>query len=371
MKDEKNMQSEMKESTKEAGQKSHRPARRQSFKEYFMDRMYAVSGGIAYAILVTLGVGLLFETMAKFTGFMPFETIGGAAKVLLAPALGAGVAYALKSNTLTLFSAMACASVGANAIHLTATDPAQVFQITTGQPVSGVLAAAIAVYVGKKVTGKTKFDIMAIPFFSMLVGGICGYGLALVVTPSLNWVSGQITNSVQGSPLIASMVISLVWSIFLMSPASSAALAIALQLDPTSAAAALIGCTVQFVGFTVMSFRENDFGGFFAQALVTPKVQFPNIVKNPKLIIPPFVAAVVSAPIATMMLDFKVPYELGGLGLSSLIAPLNILAVQGVKGLMVFIVAGILIPGVITVVLYRLIKVAGWIKQNDLRLEVQ
>lgn len=359
------------EEAKKTENQGRKNEKKQSFKEYFMDRMYAVSGGIAYAILVTLGVGLLFETLAKFTGFMPFETIGGAAKVLLAPALGAGVAYALKSNTLTMFAAMACSSVGANAIKLTMVGPVQDFHITTGQPVSGVLAAVIAVYVGKKITGKTKFDIMAIPFFSVLVGGICGYGLALVVTPSLNWVSGQITNSVQGSPLIASMVIALVWSIFLMSPASSAALAIALQLDQTSAAAALIGCTVQFVGFTVMSYKENDFGGFFAQALVTPKVQFPNLVKNPKLIIPPFVAAVVSAPIATMLLGFKVPYELGGLGLSSLIAPLNILANQGVRGLLVFVVAGVIIPGVITLVLYHVIKVAGWVKQNDLRLEVQ
>jgi Predicted membrane protein, putative toxin regulator len=370
MKDAKQPKSEMEEA-KKMEKTDGKARKKQSFKDYFMDRMYAVSGGIAYAILVTLGVGLLFETLAKFTGFAPFETIGGAAKVLLAPALGAGVAYALKSNTLTMFSAMACAAVGSNAIHLVQTVPAQMFTITTGQPVSGVLAAAIAVFVGKKITGRTKFDIMAIPFFSILVGGICGYGLALVVTPSLNWVSGQITNSVQGSPLIASMVISLVWSIFLMSPASSAALAIALQLDPTSAAAALIGCTVQFVGFTVMSFKENDFGGFFAQALVTPKVQFPNLVKNPKLIIPPFVAAIVSAPIATMMLGLKVPYELGGLGLSSLIAPLNILAVQGIRGLMVFVVAGVLIPAVITIILYHFIKVAGWVKQNDLRLEVQ
>lgn len=370
MKDAKKLKAEMEEARKTENQ-GKKAEGKQGFKDYFMDRMYAVSGGIAYAILVTLGVGLLFETLAKFTGFVPFETIGGAAKVLLAPALGAGVAYALKSNTLTMFAAMACSSVGANAIQLVQTAPVQKFTITTGQPVSGVLAAVIAVYVGKKITGRTKFDIMAIPFFSVLIGGICGYGLALVVTPSLNWVSGQITNSVQGSPLVASMVIALVWSIFLMSPASSAALAIALQLDPVSSAAALIGCTVQFVGFTVMSFKENDFGGFFAQALVTPKVQFPNLVKNPKLIIPPFVAAVVSAPIATMLLGFKVPYELGGLGLSSLIAPLNILAAQGVRGLMVFIVSGVLIPAVITIVLYRVIKVAGWVKERDLHLEVQ
>ncbi|MCO7175124.1 PTS transporter subunit IIC [Sporolactobacillus kofuensis] len=345
--------------------------RKQKMKDYFMDRMYKASAGIANAILVTLGVGLLFETLGKFTGYWPFMAIGGAAKVLLAPAIGAGIAYQLRANTLTMFSAMACSAVGANAIQIVHEAPVQQFQIVTGQPVSGVIAALIAIYIGKKVSGKTKFDMMAIPFLSVLVGGVCGYGLAQVVTPALNWVSAQITHSVQGSPLISSMVIALVWSIFLMSPASSAALAIALQLDPVSSAAALIGCTVQFVGFTIMSFKENDFGGFFAQAFVTPKVQFPNLVKNPKLVVPPFVAAIVSAPIATMLLHFQVPYELGGLGLSSFIAPLNILAIQGFKGLLTFIVAGVLIPGVITIVLYRVIKLFGWVKAGDLHMEVQ
>ncbi|CAM3065092.1 PTS transporter subunit IIC [Sporolactobacillus spathodeae] len=345
--------------------------RKEKMKKYFMDRMYKASAGIANAILVTLGVGLLFETLGKFTGYWPFLAIGGAAKVLLAPAIGAGIAYQLRANTLTMFSAMACSAIGANAIQIVHETPVQQFQIVTGQPVSGVIAALIAIYVGKKISGKTKFDMMAIPFFSVLCGGVAGYGLALVVTPALNQVSAMITNAVHGQPLISSMVIALVWSIFLMSPASSAALAIALQLDPVSAGAALIGCTVQFVGFTVMSFKENDFGGFFAQAFVTPKVQFPNLVKNPLLVIPPFAAALISAPIATMMLHFQVPYELGGLGLSSFIAPLNILAIQGIKGLMAYVVAGVLIPGVITMVLYRVIKVAGWVKAGDLHMEVQ
>ncbi|MFT8871542.1 MAG: PTS sugar transporter subunit IIC [Sporolactobacillus sp.] len=345
--------------------------RKQRMKDYFMDRMYKASAGIANAILVTLGIGLLFETLGKFTGFWPFMVVGGAAKVLLAPAIGAGIAYQLRANTLTMFSAMACSAIGANAIQIVHEAPVQQFQIVTGQPVSGVLAALIAIYIGKKISGRTKFDMMAIPFFSVLAGGVVGYGLALVVTPALNWISGQITHSVQGSPLIASMVIALVWSIFLMSPASSAALAIALHLDPVSSAAALIGCTVQFVGFTAMSIRENDFGGFFAQAFVTPKVQFPNLVKNPLLVVPPFVAAMVSAPIATMLLHFKVSYELGGLGLSSFIAPLNIAATQGMRGLLTFIVAGILIPTVVTLFLHRVIKMAGWIKAGDLHMEVQ
>lgn len=70
------------------------------------------------------------------------------------------------------------------------------------------------------------------------------------------------------------MVIALAWSVLLMTPASSAALAIALQMDPISSAAALIGCTAQFVGFTLMSWKQNDAGALIAKALLHPKYNF-------------------------------------------------------------------------------------------------
>lgn len=336
-------------------------------KEYIINRMYKASAGIANAVLVTLGIGLLFETMGQFFGWDGFLTIGGAAKSLLAPAIGAGIAYQLGGNSLIIFSAMACSTIGGAAIHST---PEGTFTIVTGQPISAVLAAIIATYIGKRLVGKTKLDMMAIPFGAILVGGVAGVGLAAVTTPLLQWLSAQITTSVQGSPILASVVISLVWSLLLMSPASSAALAIALQLDPVSSAAALIGCTVQFVGFTVMSIRQNDLGGFIAQIFMTPKVQFPNLVKNPRLAIPPFVAAAVSAPLATVIFNFQVPYELAGLGLNSFIAPLNILASQGTGVFFIYLAFGVFLPAAITLGLYQLIKMIGWAKVGDLRMEV-
>ena len=336
-------------------------------KEYFIDRTYKASTGIANAVLVTLGIGLLFESIGGYFDWELFLTIGGAAKVLLAPALGAGIAYQLGGNSLVIFSAMVCSSVGGAAIQKTA----EAFTIVTGQPISAVLAAIIATYIGKRMIGKTKLDIMAIPIAAIFVGGISGVGLAAVTTPLLTWISAQITASVEGSPLIGSIVLSLVFSLLLMTPASSAALAIALQLDPVSSAAALIGCTVQFVAFTAMSYKDNDLGGFLAQSIVTPKVQFPNLVKNPIYMIPAFTAAAIAAPIATMIFNFKVPYELGGMGLSSLIAPINILANQGMGVFMVYITVGMVLPIFITLAIHRVLKMAGKVKPGELHLEVQ
>ncbi|MBD3107137.1 PTS sugar transporter subunit IIC [Bacillus sp. AGMB 02131] len=339
-----------------------------SRKEHFIELMYKASTGIANAVLVTLGIGLLFESIGGYLGWEMFMTIGGAAKMLLAPALGAGIAYQLGGNSLVIFSAMASSTVGGAAIQKTAEG---YFTIVTGQPISAVLAGLIATYVGIKLTGKTKLDIMAIPLGAVLIGGVSGVGLAAVTTPLLTWLSAQITASVQGSPVIGSIVIALVWSLLLMTPASSAALAIALQLDPVSSAAALIGCTVQFVGFTVMSRKDNDLGGILAQIVVTPKVQFPNLIKKPIYIIPPFVAAAICAPIATIMFDFQVPYELGGMGLSSLIAPISVATTQGFSVFFIYVAVGMVLPAIITLGLHRVLKMMGKVQVGDLHLKVQ
>lgn len=332
-----------------------------------IDAAYKVGAGIANSVLVMLGVGLLCETIGKFIGWPAFVGIGTIAKSMLAPAIGAGIAYQLGGNTLVIFSAMIASAVGANAVQFT--QAGLIF--VSGQPISATLAGLVAVFAGKAVTGRTKLDMMAIPLTSVVVGGIAGLGLAAVTTPLLNWLSASIAHSITISPLIGSALVSLAWSILLMTPASSAAIAIALKLDPVSSAAALIGCTVQFVGFTIMSFKENDAGANIAQGLITPKVQFPNIIKNPKLIIPTFIASMICAPVATMLFKFSCSYELAGLGLNSLIAPLNISATQGIKGILAYVFTGIILPILIIMPIYYSMKKAKAIKDGDMRMKIQ
>jgi len=119
-----------------------------TLKEYAMDRMVKVSAGMANAVLVTLGVGLLIETLGNLLHIQMLLTIGGVAKVLLAPALGAGIAFQLGGNTLVLFSAMIAATIGGAALQSTASG----LVLVPGQPISALLAAAVAVYVGKRMT---------------------------------------------------------------------------------------------------------------------------------------------------------------------------------------------------------------------------
>lgn len=347
-------------------------------KEY----AYRVCAAIANAILVTLGIGLLLQTLASFIHWNALYQVGTMANDLLAPALGVAIASQLNTNSLVIFSAMISSTVGANAVHFTdaavkgttatgstLAQAAGSAVIATGQPVSAVLAGLIAALVGKYLTGKTPLDMMLVPLAATLVGGVCGLGLAAVTTPLLLDVSAFIAKSMQVNPLLGSVSVSLVWALFLMTPASSAALAIALTLDPISSAAALIGTTSQFVAFTAMSFRQNNLGANIAQGVMTPKVQFPNLLVNPLLLVPSLLSAIVCAPVATILFGFRSTYKLAGLGLNSFIAPLAY-AAQGWGPFAVYMFTGVVLPAAISLVTYGMMKKTGFIKDNQLHLEI-
>ncbi|MCC4326693.1 PTS sugar transporter subunit IIC [Limosilactobacillus reuteri] len=343
---------------------------------------YRIFAAVANAILVVLGGGLLTQTIGNLTGIHVLTLIGGEAQALLAPAIGVAVASQMNTNTLVTFASMVAATVGSNGVHFTETAvkgmtatgqvtaaAAGAPVLTTGQPVSAVLAAIVAVLVGKYLTGKTPLDMVLVPFGALAVGIGFGLVVAAVVTPALLAVSAYIAHTMQVSPVLGSMVISVVWALFLMTPASSAALAVALMLDPISSAAALIGTTAQFVGFTAMSFRQNNLGANIAQGLVTPKVQFPNLLINPYLLVPTVVSAAVCAPIATVLFDFRSTSTLGGLGLNSLIAPIAYLS-RGWAQFSTYMVFGVAVPAVLSIALYLVLKRAGFIGEKQLHLEL-
>lgn len=347
-----------------------------------MDYVYKISAGVSNAVLVMLGIGLLTQSIANFVHWNALFQVGAIAQWLLAPAFGAAVASQLKTNTLVLFSAMIASTVGANAVYFTSVsmhaatatgnqmvEAAQSGIFTTGQPISAVAAGLVAALVGKYLTGKTPLDMMLVPLAATLVGAIAGLGFASVTTPALNWLSAFIAQSMQVNPLIGSMAVSFAWALFLMTPASSAALAVAVMLSPLAAGAALIGTTAQFVGFTAISWRQNDLGANIAQGIITPKVQFPNLLENPRLAIPSFISAVVCAPIATLFFNFKVPYTLGGLGLNSLIAPIN-LASSNMGLFIAYMLMGVLAPAIISLVVYRVLLTFDWVKNEQLHLEI-
>lgn len=337
-------------------------------KAYFIDRSYKASMGIANAVLVSLGMGLLLQTIGQLTGLNWLVAIGAVGKTMLIPGLGVGIAMCLRANTLVTISAGAAAVIGGGAFTVS---NAGVYTIGGGEPVGAILAAVIAIWLGKRVSGKTSFDMILIPAVSLLAGGISGLLFAKIMTPILTTISGQITSLVAGLPFISSMVISLVFALLILSPASSAALAIALQLDPTASAAALIGCSAQYVSFAILGFRDNNWGAFFGQLICTPKLQTPNIIRKPSIMLVPLLTAVISGPIGILFFHLQTSNEIAGLGLCAFVAPLYVAAHSSFSGFAAFIFTSVVLPCIITLIVKPFVIKSHLLKPGDLQIELE
>lgn len=355
-------------------------------KASMRELVYNTSAAVSNAILVTLGMGLLLQTIAGFINWAPMVQMGAITKVMLPAAFGAAVASQMKTNTMVMFSAMAASTVGANAVFFSAaavqgvtatgyagSQAAGSAIITTGQPISAVLAAVIAVVFGKWLSGKTPLDMVIVPAATTIVGTVSGYYLAMITTPALVAVGQFIAASVAVSPIIGTAVVAMVFGALTMTPASAAALAVAIGAtgvtSPEAAGAILIGTTAVFVGFPAMSFHENKIGATIAQGIVTPKIQFPNLTENPALILPPMVGAAIAAPIATMVFHVTAPFAMAGIGFNSFIVPLA-LAGSNPIAFAAYMVIGVAIPMVVSFAGYRLMRKMGWAKPNQLHLEM-
>ena len=176
-----------------------------------MSRVFKASAGIAQGIFVSLGIGLLIENIGRIVDIPLLITIGVVAKSLMAPAIGAGIAFMLGANGLVIFSAMVAGAIGAGSISITEAG----LIIKTGEPIGALLTATLAVYIGKRLSGKTALDMMLVPFAAILGSGLVGIWLSHNITPVLNTVGAFIKDSSAGSPFIASIVIAVVWGYYL------------------------------------------------------------------------------------------------------------------------------------------------------------
>lgn len=336
-------------------------------KEYIIDRSYQASKGIAAAVLVCLGIGLLIQTVGQLTDIAWLIKLGSVAKTLFIPALGIGMAIVLGATPMVVMSAAATAVIGGGGMVVLANGG---IGVSGGEPVGAIIAALVAIWFGKRVAGKTKFDMILTPAVCLLSGGVVGLLSSHVITPILAALSSMISLMVTTSPIISSIAIAIIFALLILSPASSAALAIALQLDPVASAAALIGCSVQFTAFAFLSIKENTSGAFFGQLICTPKLQTPNIIKHPKIMIVPLLLSGIMSPIGILLFGIVSANEVAGLGLCALVSPLYMVSHEGVPMLLYFLLVAVAIPAVASLLLRPLVFRLGWADKDNMKVEL-
>lgn len=323
-----------------------------SAKAYFLDAL----GAMAFGLFASLLIGTIFTTLGDKLNLPLFVEIAKYAKQATGAAIGVAIAFSLKAPSLVLFSATVCGIAG-NAL---------------GGPVGAYIASVISTELGKIVSKETKIDILVTP--SVVI--ISGVLLAMFVGPGINAFMEAfgkfIENATELRPFLMGIIVSVSVGMALTLPISSAALCIAIGLSGIAAGAATAGCCAQMVGFAVMSFKENRWGGLVSQGIGTSMLQMPNIIKNPLTWIPPTLAAAITGPVATCVFQLEnVPIG-AGMGTCGLVGPFGIITAMpngGTKMWLGILLVCFILPAILTWIFGEIFRKLNWIKEGDLKIE--
>ena len=341
-----------------------------SVRRYFIDALGAMAQGLFCSLLI----GTILNTVGTQFGLPLFNTLGGAATAVSGAAMAIAIGYALKSPPLVLFS---LAAVGYSANSLGG----------AGGPLAVLIMAIVAAEFGKAVSKETKIDILVTPFVTIFVGVGLAALIAAPIGQAASWVGKLIMWATELQPFLMGVIVSVVVSVALTLPISSAAICHVMGLTGLAGGAAVAGCCAQMVGFAVMSFRENRWGGLVSQGLGTSMLQMGNIVKNPKIWIPPIVASAITGPIATCVFKLQMngaPVN-SGMGTCGLCGPIGVWtgwvapsekalengaqAIQaGAGDWLGLLLICIVLPAVLCWALGLGCRKLGWIKDGDLKL---
>ena len=259
-----------------------------SGKRYGIDAL----GAMAQGLFASLLIGTILSTLGEQLGIELLVTIGGYAKAVTGEAMAIAIGYSLNCPPLVLFS-LAAVGHAANTLG------------GAGGPLAVLIIAVIAAEFGKAVSKETKIDIIVTPLVTIVVGALLAMACAPAIGSAASAVGKAIMWATELQPFLMGIIISVIVGIALTLPISSAAICAALSLTGLAGGAALAGCCTQMVGFAVMSFRENGWGGFFAQGIGTSMLQMGNIVRKPRIWLPPIIASAIVGPIATCVFRLK------------------------------------------------------------------
>lgn len=321
--------------------------------------------GMALGLFSSLIIGLILKQIGDLTGIESLIHFGKIAQFLMGPAIGAGIAHSIGASPLVIFASLVTGAAGAGSISLI--DGQAIMKI--GDPVGAFVASLIGAEIGKRISGKTKVDIVLVPALTIIVGGTTGIFISPIVSMMMKSIGEFINMATNLRPIPMGIILAISMGMILTLPISSAALSIALGLNGIAAGAALVGCCCQMIGFAVISYRENGFGGFIAQGLGTSMLQVPNIIKNPYIWIPSIVSSALLGPISTVVLKMETSSIGAGMGTSGLVGQIATLSVMGKDALIPIIIMHFIMPAILTLIVSEFMRKKGYIKDDDMLLQ--
>ena len=342
----------------------------------FSGRRYGIVAlsAMAQGLFCSLLIGTIIKTLGTQFGVQMFVDIGTYAMAVSGPAMAVAIGYALQAPPMVLFS-LAAVGWAANA------------EGGAGGPLAVLIIAIIAAECGKAVSKETKVDLLVTPAVTIMIG----VALAKLIAPPIGTAASgfglMIDRATRLRPFWMGIAVSVLVGVALTLPISSAAICSVLQLTGLAGGAAVAGCCAQMVGFAVMSFKENRWGGLVSQGLGTSMLQMPNIIRNPRIWIAPIVCSAITGPLATCLFHLEMngaPIN-SGMGTCGLcgqigvwtgwVAPSAEAAAKGAVAIqptgidwLGLVLISFVLPAILCPLLNAVCRKLGWVKDGDLTL---
>ena len=328
-----------------------------SAKRYFIDAMSAMAMGLFSSLLV--------GTILNSIGFklnIPFltKTVWPICRDMTGAAIGIAIAHSLKAHTFVLFSATIVGFAGNK----------------LGGPVGAFVATIISTELGKIVSRETKIDLIVTSIVTIISGTIIATLLGPGISSFMTWLGKLIMEATTFQPFWMGVTVSVLVGVILTLPISSAAICMMLSLAGLAGGAATVGCATQMIGFAVMSYRDNGLGGSFAVGIGTSMLHMPNIIKNPRIWIPPILTSAILGPLSTIIFKMEnIPLG-SGMGTCGLVGQIGTLTAMesigrgGVNTYFAILLLHFILPAILALFFTVILRKINWIKDGDLKLDL-
>ena len=345
-------------------------------------RRYGVDalGAMAQGLFCSLLIGTILNTLGTQLGLPFLVTVGGYASAMSGAAMAVAIGYALQAPPLVLFS-LVTVGYAANELGSTTLSGGS----GAGGPLAVLFIAVIAAELGKAVSRETKIDILVTPMVTIFAGVLLSAWWAPAIGTAASAVGDFVRWATVLQPFWMGILVSVVIGVALTLPISSAAICAAIGLTGLAGGAAVAGCCANMVGFAVLSFKENRWGGLVSQGLGTSMLQMGNIVRNPRIWLPAILTSAVTGPLATCLFHFEMNDPSGGvasgMGTCGMVGPIGVYAgwvndvATGVKAAITafdwtgMVLICFVLPALLTWLFGLFFRRIGWIKEGDLTLE--
>lgn len=283
---------------------------------------FKILNGMSIGIVVSLIPGAMFGQIAKYLELTQISMFLNISTYLMCLLIGIGIALQYKFDAISSGALAISTMIAGGAFKGVHADGYIMLQ-GSGDVLNASIGAIIAVLIIVLIQDKLKaFKLLVLPLLVILVVGIITSLTAAPIGAITAALGNMINTFTTFQPLLMSVLIALSFGIIIVSPISTVAIALLIQLTGLGSAAANLGCTGVAITLCILAYRTNGMGTALAHFIGSPKIQMANFIKSPKMLIPPLFAGFISS-LSVPIFQLQGTPTSAGFGISGLIGPLG------------------------------------------------